>query len=57
MRAVGMISRQLDDFMRIAERWTISQRWAYLLTRLLRRWLGGKWLAGVPSEAAVLLSG
>ena len=57
MQAVALISRQLDDFMRIAERWTIAQRWAFLLTRLLKRWLGGKWLAGVPSEAAILLSG
>jgi hypothetical protein len=43
--------------MRMAERWTIPQRWAFLLTRLLRRWLGGKWITGVPNEAAPLLSG
>ena len=56
-QAVGLISNQLREFMRIAERWTISQRWAFLLTRLLRRWLGGKWIDGVPAEAAPLLSG
>ena len=57
VRAVGVISSQLQEFMRIAERWTIAQRWAFLLTRLLQRWLGGKWLPGVPAEAAPLLSG
>ena len=57
VRAVSLISKQLHEFMRIAERWTIAQRWAFLLTRLLRCWLGGKWLEGVPSEAAPLLSG
>ena len=57
VRAVGLVSKQLHQFMRIAERWTTAQRWAFLLTRLLRRWLGGKWLEGVPSEAAPLLSG
>ena len=41
----------------ITERWSVEQRWALLLTRLLRRWLGGKWLPGVPEEAAMLLSG
>ena len=55
--AVGLICSQLREFMRIAERWTISQRWAFLLTRLLRRWLGGKWIDGVPAEAAPLFSG
>jgi hypothetical protein len=57
IRAVGLISNQLREFMFIAERWTVPQRWAFLLTRLLRRWLGGKWLHGVPPEAAPLLSG
>jgi hypothetical protein len=55
--AVTLISSQLHEMMRIAERWTIGQRWAFLLTRLLRRWLGGKWIAGVPMEAAPLLCG
>lgn len=56
-RAVTLISSQLHQMMRIAEQWTIKQRWAVLLTRLLRRWLGGKWLTGVPPDAAPLLSG
>ena len=56
-RAVTLISNQLREMMRIAEQWTIEQRWALLLTRLLRRWLGGKWIAGVPIEAEALLSG
>lgn len=29
----------------------------FLLTRLLQRWLGGKWLPRVPADAAPLLSG
>lgn len=56
-RAVTLISSQLQHMWRITERWTSTQRWALLLTRLLRRWLGGKWLPGVPPEAAMLLSG
>tara|TARA_R110002111_G_scaffold237503_1_gene298815 strand:- start:107 stop:1696 length:1590 start_codon:yes stop_codon:yes gene_type:complete len=56
-RAVTLISSQLHAMMRIAEQWTIAQRWAFLLTRLLRGWLGGKWLRGVPIEAEPLLSG
>ena len=28
----------------ITERWTAEQRWTLLLTQVLRRWLGGKWL-------------
>ncbi|MEN9019830.1 MAG: hypothetical protein ABF370_04890 [Verrucomicrobiales bacterium] len=43
--------------MRIAEQWTIKERWALLLTRLLRRWLGGKWITGVPPNAELVLSG
>lgn len=56
-RAVTLISSQLHKMMAIAERWTIKQRWCLLLTRLLRRWLGGKWLQGVPIEAEPLFSG
>ena len=56
-RAVTLISGQLQQMRRITERWTATARWALLLTRLLRRWLGGKWLPGVPAEAAPLLSG
>lgn len=55
-RAVTLISRQLHEMSLIAEQWTIEQRWIILLTRLLRRWLGGKWLTGVPPDATPLLS-
>ena len=30
--------------------WSMEQRWTLLLTRLLRRWLGGKWLPDLPQE-------
>jgi hypothetical protein len=41
----------------ITERWSVEQRWTLLLTRVLRRWLGGKWLPALPEEAGLLLSG
>jgi len=47
----------IQQIMSIAEQWTIQQRWSLLLTRLLRPWLGGKWLDGLPEEAEILLSG
>ena len=56
-RAVTLISSQLHAMMRIAEQWTIKERWALLLTRLLRRWLGGKWITGVPPNSDRILSG
>ncbi|HXS29990.1 MAG TPA: hypothetical protein VN755_04065 [Steroidobacteraceae bacterium] len=56
-RAVTLISRQLQHMRLITERWSATQRWTLLLTRLLRRWLGGKWLPGVPPEGKLLLSG
>jgi hypothetical protein len=56
-QAVTLISKQLHEMRLITERWTNGQRWSLLLTRLLRRWLGGKWLPGVPTGAAPLLSG
>ena len=56
-RAVREVSSQLHYMMAIAEQWTIEQRWIVLLTRLLRPWLGGKWLVGVPPDAKPLLSG
>ena len=55
--AVTIISKELHCIRAITERWSVSQRWTLLLTRLLRRWLGGKWLPGLPDEAALLLSG
>jgi hypothetical protein len=54
---VTLTSKALQKMSAITERWTAQQRWTLLLTRLLRRWLGGKWLPGLPSEAAELLSG
>ena len=56
-QAVSRISHELHQIHAITERWSIDQRWTLLLTRLLRRWLGGKWLPGMPEEAALLLSG
>lgn len=55
--AVSLISRILHEFGRIAEQWTSPQRWAYLLTCVLRPWLGGKWLSGVPPHAQRFLIG
>jgi hypothetical protein len=55
--AVTRISNELHHIRAITERWSVDQRWTLLLTRLLRRWLGGKWLPGLPEEAELLLSG
>jgi hypothetical protein len=57
MRAVTLISGQLHAMASITERWTPREKWTLLLTRILRRWLGGKWLPGLPEEAALALSG
>ncbi len=54
---VTATSRQLHDMKLMTERWSAEQKWSLLLTRLLRRWLGGKWLAGLPPESVTLLSG
>lgn len=56
-RAVTRISNELHHIRAITERWSVDQRWTLLLTRLLRRWLGGKWLFGLPEDAGLLLSG
>jgi hypothetical protein len=56
-QAVTRISNELHRIRAITERWTVEQRWTLLLTRLLRRWLGGKWLPGLPDGAGRLLSG
>lgn len=34
----------------ITERRAVDQRWTLLLTRLLRRWLGGKWRPCPPDD-------
>jgi hypothetical protein len=56
--AVTLISKELQDIRAITERWwSVTQRWTLLLTRVLRRWLGGKWLPDLPDDAKLLLSG
>ena len=55
--AVTLISKELQDIRAITERWSVTQRWTLLLTRVLRRWLGGKWLPDLPADAKLLLSG
>jgi hypothetical protein len=55
--AVTLISKELRQIHAITERWSAQQRWTLLLTRLLRRYLGGKWLPGLPNDAQLLLSG
>jgi hypothetical protein len=55
--AVAGVSKELHHIRSITERWSTSECWALLLTRILRRWLGGKWLFGVPEDARLLLSG
>ena len=47
-RAVTLTSNELQRIGRITERWSDERRWTLLLTRLLRRRLGGKWLPGLP---------
>ncbi len=56
-QAVTQISKELHQIRAITERWHVDQRCTLLLTRILRRWLGGKWLPGLPDEATLLLSG
>jgi hypothetical protein len=56
-QAVTRISNELHQIRAITERWSVDQRWTLLLTRLLRRWLGGKWLPDLPEEDSLLLSG
>ena len=55
--AVTRISNELVRIAAITERWSAPQRWSVLLMRILRRYLGGKWLPDVPAEAQLLLSG
>ena len=56
-RAVALIGNELTHLRAMTEQGNPTQRWTLLLTRLFRRWLGGKWLPGLPPEAAPLLSG
>ena len=56
-QVVTQISKELHQICVITERWTVDQCWTLLLIRLLRRWLGGKWLPGLPAEAKLRLSG
>jgi Transposase DDE domain group 1 len=56
-RAVTLISKELQSIHLITERWPVPQRWTLLLARLLRHYLGGKWLSGLPPSAQPLLSG
>lgn len=57
VQSIAHVSNTLGRFHAIAERWTIEQRWALLLTHIFRHWLGGKWLGSLPAEAKPLLSG
>ncbi|RFC45829.1 MAG: hypothetical protein DVB28_000400 [Verrucomicrobia bacterium] len=51
------VNRFLHQFEAIAEEWTREQRWGVLLTYVLRRWLGGKWLGELPPSAQALFAG
>ena len=57
-QAVTQISKELPQIRAITERWSVDQRWKLLLTRLLRRWLGRKWLrAHFPFQATARSEG
>ena len=56
-QAVTQISKEIQQMCAITDRCTADHRWTLLLTRLLRRWLGGKGLPDLPEEAELLLSG
>lgn len=55
--AVTRIINELQHIRAITPRWSADRHWSLLPTRLLRRWLGGKWLPRLPNEAAILLGG
>jgi hypothetical protein len=57
LQSITHVSNTLRRFHASAERWTVEQRWALLLTHIFRHWLGGKWLGHLPAEADLLLSG
>ena len=56
-QAITAISKELHRIRAITEQWTAIEKWSLILTRVLRRWLGGKWLDGLPKDANFLLSG
>ena len=56
-RAIRAISREIGQIRAITERWTVEQRRTLLLTLFPRRWLGEKWLPGLPEGAGLLLNG
>ncbi|HEY5852014.1 MAG TPA: transposase, partial [Lysobacter sp.] len=56
-QAITLVSSTLRRFWTIAQQWTSQERWTLLLTHIFRHWLGGKWLATLPPEAKMLLSG
>jgi len=56
-RAVTLISSELQKIRVITERWSPAQRWTLLLARVLRHYLGGKWIEDLPPDARQLLSG
>jgi hypothetical protein len=56
-KAFTQISKEIHQIRAITERWSESQRWTLLLTRVLRRWLGGKWLTDLPAGAELQRSG
>ena len=56
-QAITAISKELHRIRAITEQWTVIEKWSLILTRVLRRWLGGKWLDGLPKDANFLLSG
>jgi hypothetical protein len=55
--SITLISKKLQEIRAITKRWTTSQRWTLLLTRVSLRWLGGKWFSDLPEEAKLLLGG
>ena len=56
-RAIRAISREIGQIRAITERWTVEQRWILLLILFPRRWLGEKWLPGLPEGTGLQLIG
>lgn len=57
VEAITKVSTMLHQINSIAEQWSRQERWSFLLTLIFGHWLGGKRLAGFPSEAEIFLSG